>query len=169
MTKTHWRTILTSDYLGGVDLDDGNGGHNEITATIDKAVKEKVKDSNGNEEVLPVLHFTDKKLKPMILNKTNCKMMETLFKTGYMEDWAGKQIQIGTKNIDAFGGNYDALRIRTFVPKTDKVVNCADCRQPITDSGTVPAQTIIIGTERTYGVSLCMECAAKRKGKADAN
>ena len=168
MSKTHWRTILTTDYLGGVDLDDGNGGHIEITATIDKAVQEKVKDQNGNEEVCLVLHFTGK-IKPMILNVTNSKMIEKLFNSSYIEDWAGRQIQIGTEKVKAFGEVHDALRIRKFVPKTEKVVNCADCRQPITDSGTVPAQTIIIGTERTYGVSLCMECAAKRKGKSDAN
>jgi len=163
MKKTHWRTILTTEYLGGVDLDDGNGGHKDTVVTIEKALKENVMDQTGNKEACLVLHLVG--LKPMILNVTNSKMLEKLFGTSYIEDWSGKKIQVGTEKVKAFGDVHDALRIRKFLPKTETktVSKCTDCSKDIVAVGTTSAKVIVDGTTKTYGVPLCMDCAKKRK------
>jgi len=162
MSKTHWRTILTTDYLGGADLDDGNGGHKDIIATIEKAGKEKVKDQNGKDEICLVMRLVG--LKPMVLNVTNSKMLEKLYGTSYIEDWTGKQIQIGTERVDAFGKTHDALRIRKFVSKSDKKHTCSDCEKEIKSVANATVETIVAGTLKTYKVELCFDCAKKRKG-----
>ena len=162
MSKTHWRTILTTDYLGGADLDDGSGGHKDIIATIEKAGKEKVKDQNGKDEVCLVMRLVG--LKPMILNVTNSKMLEKLHGTSYIEDWKGRQIQIGTERVKAFGDMHDALRIRKFLPKSDTKHICNDCKKEIKSVANATVETIASGTLKTYGVELCFDCAKKRKG-----
>ena len=167
MAKTHWRKILEKDFLSGADLDDGEGGHIEITATIDKATREKVKDQSGEEEDCLVLHFKEK-IKPMILNVTNSKTLDKLVDTSYIEDWAGKRIRIGTEKVKAFGEIHDALRIRSYPPKSEETVRCADCKGTIKGTGQVSSETIISGTQKTYGVALCFDCAKVRKEKANA-
>ena len=145
--KTHWRKIIETDYLGGVDLDDGQGGHKDVTATIAQTKRETVKDQNGTEDTCLVLHFSEK-LKPMILNVTNSKTLEKLVGTGYIEDWVGRKIQIGTEKVKAFGEVHDALRIRKVPPKPDQAEKCADCRQTIKGTDEATAETIIAGTRK---------------------
>ena len=53
----------------------------------------------------------------MIMNKTNCKIIEKIYGTPYIEDWIGKKIQIYVqKGVKAFGEIVDALRIREQIP-----------------------------------------------------
>ncbi len=165
MTKTHWRKILTTDYLGGTDLDDGKGGHKEIALTIEKAVREKVKDQSGKEETCLVLHFKEK-AKPMILNVTNSRTIAKLYKSDYIEDWAGKQIQIGTERIYAFGTEHDALRIRPFPPKQKQQTpppvpagtDCSRCGQIITGKGKATAKDVVERSIEEFGEPVCLNC-----------
>ena len=158
MTKTHWRKILTTDYLAGADLDDGKGGHQEIVLTIAKAVREKVKDQNGNEETCLVLHWNES-AKPMILNVTNSKTLAKLFKSDYIEDWAGKIVQIGTDKVRAFGEVHDALRIRPFPPKKQEPgPTCSVCGKAITPVGKASVQDIVERSTAELGQSTCVAC-----------
>lgn len=168
MTKTHWRKYLTTEYLGGFDLDDGQGGHKEIEAKIQDVKKDITTDPTGKREEVLTLHFEDG-VKPMILNVTNAKTLEKLFRSQYIEDWKGHTIIIGTKKVKAFGEVYDALRIRNRLPESKETAGlCADCKNPIKGAGAVTAEQVKAGTLKTYGVALCLDCAQKRKDKADA-
>lgn len=168
MQKTHWRKILETDFLGGVDLDDGKGGHTDVVLAIDHARSETVKDQNGTDGTCLVLHFSDKKVKPMILNVTNSKMLEKLLKSSYVEDWKGHRIQIGTEKVRAFGETHDALRIRNFLPKAETTQNhvCENCKNAIKGTEQVKLETLIAGTMKAYGQELCFTCAKKRKETA---
>lgn len=84
----------------------------DIIVTIKKAVNEDVIGSNGKKEECLVLHFSDKDVKPMILNVTNAKTIERIYGTPYIEDWSGKKIQLYIAQVNAFGETVDALRIR---------------------------------------------------------
>lgn len=44
---------------------------------------------------------------------------------------------------------------------------CADCKGIITDHQGVSASKIAEATKKKYGVSICMECSAKRRAKAE--
>ena len=170
MKKTHWREIKQTNYLGSHDLNDGSGGFQEITATIKQAKKQKVKDITGDESTELVLTFADG-LKPMILNVTNSRTLEKLFKSSYIEDWAGKKIIIGTEKVKAYGEMHDGLRIRNRLPvSTQSAGKCADCKGDIIAVGMIKAEQIKEGTQKTYGADLCWNCANKRKKeKADVD
>jgi hypothetical protein len=116
-TKTHWKKVFNSDYLGSCDLEDGK----DLKAVIKTVVIKKVKNTDGKEQERNVAFFTDAKLKPMILNATNCKVIKKFTKTPYINDWVNVPIQIYIKDdIRAFGDITEGLRIREFQPIANK-------------------------------------------------
>lgn len=158
MKKTHWREIKQTDYLGGHDLSDGKGGFKDIIVTIKKAHKKKVSDIHGDETDELILEFADA-TKPMILNVTNSRTLSKLFKSSYIEDWAGKEIQIGTQKVKAFGEMHDALRIRPFPPKKQApTVACSVCGKPIAAHKGAPVETIIAKSTEELGKPTCIPC-----------
>lgn len=120
--KTHWKKNFNYDYLGAYSLNDGQ----EVTLTIKNVNKQVVCGVNGVKQECTVCYFTENvngENKPMILNKTNCKTIEKLYKTPYLENWIGKRVTIyAEKNIKAFGDLVEALRIKKIIPKTDKPI-----------------------------------------------
>jgi hypothetical protein len=116
-TKTHWKKVFNSDYLGSCDLEDGK----DLKAVIKNVVIKKVKNTDGKEQERNVAFFTDSKLKPMILNATNCKVIKKFTKTPYINDWVNIPVQIYIKDdIRAFGDVTEGLRLREFQPVTSK-------------------------------------------------
>lgn len=77
--------------------------------------REEVVGDSGNKDECLIAYFHEN-AKPMIVNKTNCKTLEKLFKTPIIEEWSGKQIQVGAAQVKAFGSVVDALRVRAFPP-----------------------------------------------------
>ena len=108
---THWKSQFNYQWLGAYSLPEGK----DIILTIKEMKREKVVGNNGNKELLLVAYFAED-VKPMVVNKTNCKTLEKLFKTPIIESWVGKQIQVGSVKVDAFGDKVDALRVRSFAP-----------------------------------------------------
>lgn len=114
-TKTHWKKLINPDYLGAYSLNPGQ----DLILTIDIVIREKVTGTGGKKQECTVLHFKEK-VQPMILNRTNAKTIAKVYNTNYIEDWAGKQVQIYAEKVDAFGEQVEALRIRPLVPQTQK-------------------------------------------------
>lgn len=114
-TLTHWKSQFNYDWLGAYSLPDGK----DIILTIKEAKREKVTGTNGKKEECLVCYFMEN-VKPMIINKTNCKAITKILGTPFIEKWAGGLIQIGASNVDAFGEMVDALRVRKFPPKLNK-------------------------------------------------
>jgi len=115
MKKTHWKKEFNYSYMGSYSLPDGQ----DVILTIKKTRKELVKGTNGKEENCFVCYFEESE-KPMILNKTNCKTIEKLYRTPYIEQWAGIRVQIGIDTVSAFGETVEALRIRMIKPSPEK-------------------------------------------------
>ncbi|MEG0889904.1 MAG: hypothetical protein RSH25_15675 [Bacteroides sp.] len=114
---THWKTQFNYKWLGAYCLPDGK----DIILTIKEMKREEVAGTSGKKELLLVAYFHEA-VKPMVVNKTNCKALEKLFKTPIIEDWSGKQMQVGASRVDAFGDKVDALRVRPFLPKVGEDV-----------------------------------------------
>jgi hypothetical protein len=111
-TLTHWRKELPNDYIGAYMMPtDGS----DITLTIKKVAMEKVTGNDGSKKDCLVASFKEN-VKPMILNRTNAKTITKVYGTPYIEQWSGKQIQIYTAKVQAWGEQTDALRIRDFKP-----------------------------------------------------
>jgi len=163
MELTHWKKLTNPDYLGAYALEPGK----DLIATIKVVNSEMVIGSDGKKEECTVMHFSEKTIKPMILNVTNAKQIAKLLKSPYVEEWTGRKIQIGVEQVKAFGELVEALRIRPFLPKEDELI-CADCKNTIQPFGNSPAKAIAAHTQTKYGRMLCSDCAAKIKAKQEA-
>ena len=109
--KHHWKKQFNYDYMGSYSLPDGK----DIILTIKETRKEKVTGPGGKKEDCFVCYFVESD-KPMILNRTNCKTIEKVFKAPFIEDWPGLRIQLGIDTVSAFGESVEALRIRNVKP-----------------------------------------------------
>lgn len=114
-TKTHWKKVFNKDYLGSHDLEDGK----DLIAVIDHIEIKEVPDSSGKASKCNVAVFQGK-IKPMVLNVTNCKIIKKFSGSNYIEEWKGVPVTIYSKNIKAFGEEMEALRIRDKQPNIQK-------------------------------------------------
>ena len=109
--KTHWKKQHNYNFIGAYSLPVGS----DMILTIKELQPEEITGTNGKKEKGFVCHFAEDQ-KPMILNKTNCKIIEKIYNTPFIEDWVGKKIQLFVTQVNAFGTNTDALRIRPQIP-----------------------------------------------------
>jgi hypothetical protein len=105
---THWKKLTNKNYIGSHDLQPNQ----ELVITIESVAVEKVKNTDGKDEDCVVARIKGAK-KPMILNKTNMKIITKVLETPYIEQWLGKSVILYVaKNIRAFGETIDALRVK---------------------------------------------------------
>ncbi len=167
MAQTHWKKLANPNYLGAYSIEDGK----DLVLTVRKVVQETVIGADGKKEDCIVCYWQENQ-KPMILNSTNCKMIQKLLDTPYIEQWAGHRLQIGTEKVRAFGDVVDALRVRKKLPAAaEPPIPCADCGQVIAPAYNMTASQLAAYTEKQYGRKLCAECAKKAKeaGKESAD
>ena len=154
---TAWQSTRDVNFVGSYDLivgvDDNNQPiYKDRIVTIDYVnAKEEVMDAQTNKKVeKTVAHFKDKDVKPMILNTTNKKGIETATGTIFLEKWAGKQVLLTVEQVKAFGKVQPALRIKP-VPKR----LCDVC-------GKVISNDIYEASMKKYNKALCSkECLEK--------
>jgi len=111
---THWKKLKNPDYLGAYSLDEKELIEGR-TVEILTVKKEFVKGSDGKESECTVAYL--KAEKPFILNSTNCKMIEKVLETPYIEQWEGKRIVVYGEKIKAFGEQVQALRVKNVSAK----------------------------------------------------
>ncbi len=115
--KTHWHKVFLSDYLGACDLDEGK----DLKLIIKTVSVKEVKGSDAKKQNRNVAEFTDSKIKPMILNATNCRIVKKFTGSSYIDDWKNVPIQVYIKtDIKAFGDITEGLRIREIQPRAEK-------------------------------------------------
>ena len=109
--KTHWKKLENPDYIGAYSLDEGK----DLKVTIDRVTREMVTGQGGKKEECTIAQL--KGQKPFIMNRTNMKMIQKIYNTPYIEEWAGKSITLYVAKIKAFGeDNVECLRIRSQKP-----------------------------------------------------
>lgn len=104
---THWKKLTNPNYIGAHDLQPGQ----EVKITFNTISKEMIDGPDGKKEECIVAKLKDAK-KPMILNKTNCKIIAKVLDTPYVEEWSGKSVIIYAAKVRAFGEMVDALRVK---------------------------------------------------------
>ena len=111
---THWKKLTNPNYIGSHDFQPNQ----ELTVTIETVAQELVKCFDGKsikEEQCIVAHLKGAK-KPLILNKTNCKIISRVIDTPYIEEWTGKSIILYVAKVKAFGEFVDAIRVKSQKP-----------------------------------------------------
>ena len=104
--------LFPSKYLKAADAEP------DLTLTIAKVGKESLKNRDGEEEVKPIVFFTEHE-KGMVLNKTNGNVLGDLF-GDEVENWTGQRITLCSVDVDAFGKIQKALRFRAEPPKVSR-------------------------------------------------
>lgn len=165
MNKTPWKKIVSDpDYLGEADFNEGE----EKIVTIDHVKADVgIKTAKGTEKK-SVLYFKER-IKPMVLNVARSKAITKVAGSKFIEDWQGVQIALYIDdNVSAFGEIVSAVRVRDRKPIVRTAVKCTDCGNDIQGAMGKGADYIAAYTKKNYGVSLCSECASKRKAQQDA-
>lgn len=111
---THWKKLVNPIYLGAYSLMDGDVPK-DLTVKIVKVVREQVKGEGGKSEECTVAYLENSK--PVILNRTNCKTITSLYGTPYIEKWQGCLITLFVSKTKVAGNETDCLRIRPIKPQ----------------------------------------------------
>lgn len=161
---THWKKLSNPNYLGSWDFQPSE----ERVLTIGKISQDEVTDMEAikkdaeAKKLCIVAHFREGS-KPMIMNKTNCKMMQFIYGTPIVEEWAEKSVVVKVEKVRAFGKLEEALRIKD-------ITRCEQCKNKVGAVTGYTAQQVAITNQKRYGVVLCADCSGKRKEvKADEN
>ena len=162
MSETHWKKLINPDYLGAYSLEVGN----DMILTISAVKREMITGTGGKKEECPVCHWKENQ-KPMILNVTNMKTIAKMYGP-YIENWAGKRVQIYASTTKFGGDTVECLRIRKDPPEDVKIA-CEECGQMIAPAFSMTASQLAAYTKKKYGKNLCAECAkAKKEEQTDA-
>lgn len=119
----HWRNYTDLNYLRAEVFAPGE----KKVLTIKDVKMEKIKGEGGKEDTKPVLYFKEEVL-PMVVNSTNSKTIESLYKTGYMDEWVGKKIQVIATKTKVAGEYVPCLRIERLIPTSNEPeYHCSVC------------------------------------------
>lgn len=154
---THWKKLTNPNYLGSYAFQPGE----EKAVTIKTVAQEEVTSPDGGKERCIVAHFLQADVKPLILNKTNCKAIEKLSGTPDIEQWPGVGLLLCVQRVPAFGEIVEAVRVRPVKPFV-----CADCGGIISGYGDKSHAEIRDYTRKQYKRQLCVACARKAKETA---
>ena len=108
---THWKGQVNPDYLGAYAVPP-NGS---LILTIKDVHKDLVASPSGEKKECLVVYWKED-YKPMVCNRTNGKAIEKALKSPYIETWKGKQVELYSSRVKAFGEEIDALRVRNIAP-----------------------------------------------------
>ena len=173
--QTHWKKLTDTNFLGSWDVTNGS-----IIVTIRRVEQKKVfNQTKQKDEACVVAEFTDDRYKPMIMNKTNCKTLQKLTGSPFIETWADYRIEIKTEKVKAFGEVVDALRVcetapapatKAATPKTEAPIidPCTDCGAVVTEFGGYSPLQVAQSTKSRYGRVLCAECSKKERAKTES-
>lgn len=158
---THWKNLANYDYLGSYSLE---GLVSEIVLTIKDVKKERVTTNGGNSEDCIVIYFQEANknnvvVKPMVLNKTNCKTVASLY-GDYIEGWINKKIKIFSTTTKFQREIVPCLRVKKEIPQdeseeTTQEYKCIICGKELT------AAFHQKSVER-YGVALCSKACLEK-------
>lgn len=150
----HWRNFTDLKYLRAELF----SPKEEKVLTISRVVREQVKSNTGQISEKPVAYFVEPDVLPMVLNATNCKVIEQLYETGNIYDWIGKKIQVFATSTKVAGEQVPCLRVRKIIPKSQQPeYKCSVCGKDITEK-------TYHSSKEKYGNAYCSkECLDKDK------
>lgn len=110
-SKTHYRKAFYSPYLSSADIVE------PTVLTIARATLESDK-TKKTKDVFNTAYFEEselrpgEKLKPMILNATNSKMLKSITGSPFLEDWVGVKVTVYVdKNVRFGKESVEGLRL----------------------------------------------------------
>lgn len=164
--KGVYQKTLDKTYLGHWDVpEDG-----DLIVTIDHFEKNELKSGpTAAAEKKHICYFRDSK--PMIVNKTNLKLLAKATGSDKFEDWEGETVALWAAPVpQADSGK--GLRFREYLPKTETLI-CKECGEVIKDvmiDGKLLKAKVIANRAKTnYGKMMCFDCATAAKAEQEGD
>ena len=163
--KTHYRKAFDSPYLSSAGIVE------PTILTISRAVLENDK-TKKTKDVFNTAYFEEKelrpgeKLKPMILNATNSKMLKSITGSPFLEDWAGVKVTVFVdKNVRFGKESVEGLRIsqaRVTKPSLtpDKTQPWNNAKAAFKRDGNLTAVMSRMDISEAHRQQLIKECSA---------
>jgi len=159
-----YQKTLDKTYLGHWDVpEDG-----DLIVTIDHFEKNELRSGpTAPAEMKHICFFKD--AKPMVVNKTNLKLLAEALGSDKFEDWEGETVALWAAPVpQADSGK--GLRFRPYRPKVDEI-RCQECGKVITDvtvdGKTYKAKVIANQSLSKYKKYLCYDCATALKEETE--
>ena len=141
------------EYLGAYSIEPGEP---DLVVTVKSAAKEEVKNADGKADTCLILYFTESE-KGMVINATNAKRIEAMYKTGIVTEWVGKRIALYVEQVSAWGKTVPALRVREKIPATPERAKMEDkmkaVRAALSEAGKTPETIQISATLKEKGAA----------------
>jgi len=129
----NWRTAFKSDFLASWDLD------SNVTLTIKTVEVKEVQ--LAKKEVKVIANFVDTHfpngeiIKPMVLNATNCKKMNTFTGTKETSQWNNIVVEIGVvANTGRIGAANGLAILRVISGGVDRLQQIKDLYKEVSDN-----------------------------------
>lgn len=117
--KHHYRNVFKSDHLGSADLEDYIEQGRKLIFVIKEVRQEIGVKVAGKKGDFNIAYFTDPGVKPLVLNVTNSKQIQT-FAGGspWVEHWKNIPVELYVdENVKAVtGGKTQGVRIKPIQP-----------------------------------------------------
>lgn len=156
MSETNWRTIA-NELLGSWDVP------NPITVQIEKVERTEIFNTQlRDKKTVVVVEFAGN-LKPMVLNKTNLSMIESILGTPIIEKWVGKKITIATEKVRIKGKMEPALRVQKTVAESAMPIACEKCGEEIKGFDKYTAEQVAQINLKNHGKKLCVNCSKEMR------
>lgn len=116
--KDHYRNVFKSDHLGSADLEDLTEQGKTLVFTISHVNQEKGTKVAGKKMDANIAYFKEK-IKPMVLNATNSKIIKQFTGSSFVQDWNNVLVELYVEeNVKSVsGGVTQGVRIRQLQPK----------------------------------------------------
>lgn len=126
------RSFYESKYLGAWDLPEDD---TDYVVTIARVKPGTIVGEKGRQDKKPLLYFSNTKdpEKPMVVNKTNGKIIARVLGTWIDTEWAGRSIVLYRGEVERDGELMPALKIRPYgADRAKKKARAGD----VVDTGT---------------------------------
>jgi hypothetical protein len=165
--KTHYRKAFDSPYLSSADIV-------EPTALTVAYVRLEPDHTKKTKDLFNTAHFVEKelrpgeKLKPMILNATNSKMMKNLTGTPFIEEWVNFRVTVYVDPNVKFGKeSVEGLRISSRAPSRDvltpaNATKWANAKAAYKRDGNLDAVLARVDMSEAHQAQLKAECAPEQ-------
>ena len=91
--KTHYRNVFKSDHLGVADLEEMKENNKPLTFTI-KEVKQEIGVSVAGRKGNHNIAYFKEKIKPLVLNATNSKVIRLFTGSPFVQDWNNIEVDL---------------------------------------------------------------------------
>lgn len=151
---THWKSYCNTDYIGAYAFQKDE----EKTLIIKSVTREIVTGPENRTQECTIIHWHEKE-KPMVVNKTNAKVISKIAESSYVEEWVDVRVTLFVKTVSAFGEEVEAVRVSKKRPAPIQDTSCSECGELIRPTELYTAAQILSAGLRKYGRPVCMTCA----------